>query len=72
MDVIFNFSRYDELRQSVLQLVRENLDPELLYEEAEELFDSWWESQPSSTMLNEENKKRYWQALTEEFGALTA
>ena len=72
MDVIFNFSRYDELRQSVLQLVRENLDPELLYEEAEELFDSWWESQPSTTMLNEENKKRFWQALTEEFGALIA
>ena len=56
----------------MLQLVRENLDPELLYEEAEELFDSWWESQPSTTMLNEENKKRFWQALTEEFGALIA
>ena len=66
MDVIFNFSRYDELRQSVLQLVRENLDPELLYEEAEELFDSWWESQPSTTMLNEENKNAFGKS-TEEF-----
>ena len=40
MDVIFNFSRYEELRQSVVQLVRENLDPDLLQEEAHDLFES--------------------------------
>ncbi|MCH1545494.1 MAG: hypothetical protein L7S01_02870 [Synechococcus sp. MOX_bin32] len=44
MDVIFNFSRYEELRQAVMQLVRENLDPDLLQEEAHDLFESWWAS----------------------------
>jgi hypothetical protein len=72
LDVIFNFSRYDELRQSVLQLVRENLDPELLYEEAEELFDSWWESNASGGLWNEEVKRRIWSSLWSEFGSQTA
>ena len=27
-----------------MQLVRENLDPELLHEEAHDLFESWWAS----------------------------
>ena len=44
MEVIFNFSRYEELRQAVIQLLQENIDSELLYEEAEDLFDSWWNS----------------------------
>jgi hypothetical protein len=53
VDVIFNFSRYEELRQAVLQLVRENLDPEFLYEEAEELFESWWASNASGGHWND-------------------
>ena len=67
MDVIFNFSRYEELRQSVLQLLQENMDADLLYEEAEDLFDAWWESQQANTGWSEDAKKRAWQALTEEF-----
>jgi hypothetical protein len=39
----------------------------LLYEEAEDLFDSWWESQQANTGWSEDAKKRAWQALTEEF-----
>ena len=70
MEVIFNFSRYEELRQAVIQLLQENIDVELLYDEAEDLFDSWWESQPPSTALTEESKQRAWQALTSEFGSL--
>ena len=60
MDVIFNFSRYEELRQSVLQLLQENMDADLLYEEAEDLFDSWWESQQANTGWSEDAKKRAW------------
>ena len=67
MDVIFNFSRYEELRQSVLQLLQESMDADLLYEEAEDLFDSWWTSQQGSNGWSEEAKKQAWQALTEEF-----
>lgn len=72
LDVIFNFSRYDELRQAVLQLVRENLDPELLYEEAEELFESWWASNASDGHWNDEVKRRIWASIWNEFGARTA
>ena len=68
MDVIFNFSRYEELRQSVLQLVRENLDPELLQEEAQDLFESWWAADASSGQWNEEVKQRLWKSLWQEFG----
>ena len=67
MDVIFNFSRYEELRQSVLQLVRENLDPELLQEEAQDLFESWWAADASSGQWNEE-EQRLWTSLWQEFG----
>ena len=70
MEVIFNFSRYEELRQAVIQLLQENIDSKLLYEEAEDLFDSWWNTQPASSTLTEERKQLAWQALTEEFGAL--
>ena len=68
MDVIFNFSRYEELRQSVLQLVRENLDPDLLQEEAQDLFESWWAADASSGQWNEEVKQRLWTSLWQEFG----
>ena len=68
MEVIFNFSRYEELRQAVIQLLQENIDSELLYEEAEDLFDSWWTSNNHSGMLNEDEKQRVWQVLTNEFG----
>ena len=68
MEVIFNFSRYEELRQAVIQLLQENIDSELLYEEAEDLFDSWWNSNNHSGVLNENEKQRVWQALTDEFG----
>mgnify|MGYP007000167396 len=44
LDVIFNFSRYEELREAVQQLQRDNFDPELLREEAHDLFESWWSS----------------------------
>ena len=54
MDVIFNFSRYEELRQAVMQLVRENLDPDLLQEEAHDLFESWWASTHSQGQWNAE------------------
>ena len=67
--MIFNFSRYEELRQSVLQLVRENLDPELLHEEAEELFESWWASNASDGHWNDEVKRRIWASIWNEFGA---
>ncbi|WP_028952203.1 hypothetical protein [Synechococcus sp. CC9616] len=68
MEVIFNFSRYEELRQAVIQLLQENIDSELLYEEAEDLFDSWWNSNNHSGILNEDEKQRVWQVLTNEFG----
>ena len=68
VDVIFNFSRYEELRQSVLQLVRENLDPDLLQEEAQDLFESWWAADASSGQWNEEVKQRLWTTLWQEFG----
>ena len=68
MDVIFNFSRYEELRQAVMLLVRENLDPELLHEEAHDLFESWWSSTHSQGRWNAEVKKRTWDSIWREFG----
>ena len=35
-----------------MQLVRENLDPELLHEEAHDLFESWWSSTHSQGQWN--------------------
>ncbi len=67
MEVIFNFSRYEELRQAVRQLLQESFDEDHLYDEAHDLFDAWWESNQTSICLNEEAKKRAWQAMTEEF-----
>ena len=64
--MIFNFSRYEELRQAVLQLVRENLDPDLLYEEAEELFESWWASNASEGHWNDDVKRRIWSSIWSE------
>ena len=68
LDVIFNFSRYEELRQAVMQLVRENLDPELLHEEAHDLFESWWASTHSKGQWNAEVKQRTWDSIWREFG----
>ena len=68
MDVIFNFTRYEELRQSVLQLVRENLDPDLLQDEAHDLFETWWAADPSCGLWNEDVKQRIWTSLWQEFG----
>ena len=68
MDVIFNFSRYEELRQAVMELVRENLDPELLHEEAHDLFESWWSSTQSQGQWNAEVKQRTWDSIWREFG----
>ena len=68
MDVIFNFSRYEELRQAVMELVRENLDPELLHEEAHDLFESWWSSTHSQGQWNAEVKQRTWDSIWREFG----
>ena len=67
MDVIFNFSRYGELRQAVRQLLQESLDKDHLYEEAHDLFDAWWESNQTSNGWSEEAKKKAWQAMKEEF-----
>ena len=68
LDVIFNFSRYEELRQAVMQLVRENLDPDLLQEEAHDLFESWWASTHSQGQWNAEVKQRTWDSIWREFG----
>ncbi len=68
LDVIFNFSRYEELRQAVMQLVRENLDPDLLQEEAHDLFESWWASTHSKGQWNAEVKQRTWDSIWQEFG----
>ena len=68
LDVIFKFSRYEELRQAVMQLVRENLDPELLHEEAHDLFESWWASTQSQGQWNAEVKQRTWDSIWHEFG----
>ena len=68
LDVIFNFSRYEELRQAVKELVRENLDPELLHEEAHDLFESWWSSTHSKGRWNTDVKQRTWDSIWREFG----
>ena len=68
LDVIFNFSRYEELRQAVMQLVRENLDPDLLHEEAQDLFEAWWSSTQSQGQWNAEVKQRTWDSIWREFG----
>ena len=53
LDVIFNFARYEELREAVQQLQRDNFDPDLLHEEAHDLFESWWSSNNSLGEWNE-------------------
>jgi len=68
VDVIFNFSRYEELRHSVLQLLRENLDPDLLQEEAHDLFETWWSADASNGQWNDDVKQRLWTSLWQEFG----
>ena len=49
-------------------LVRENLDPELLHEEAHDLFESWWSSTHSQGRWNAEVKQRTWDSIWREFG----
>ena len=48
--------------------MRENLDPELLADEAEDLFEAWWASNQTDGNWNEEIKSRTWEALWNEFG----
>ena len=67
LDVIFNFARYEELKEAVQQLVRDNLDPELMREEAHDLFESWWSSNNSKGEWNEAVKERTWTSLWNEF-----
>ena len=51
-----------------MQLVRENLDPELLHEEAHDLFESWWASTHSQGQWNADVKQRTWDSIWREFG----
>ena len=69
LDVIFNFARYEELKEAVQQLVRDNLDSELMREEAHDLFESWWSSNNSQGEWNEAVKERTWTSLWNEFGS---
>ena len=69
LDVIFNFARYEELKEAVQQLVRDNLDPDLMREEAHDLFESWWSSNNSQGEWNEAVKERTWTSLWNEFGS---
>ena len=68
LDVIFNFSRYEELRQAGKELDRENLDPALLHEEAHDLFESWGSSTHSQGRWNTDVKQRTWDSIWREFG----
>lgn len=68
MDYIFNFSRYEELRQAVLDLKRDNLDADSLFEEAQDLFESWWCNTHSSGEWNDEIKRQTWSSIWKEFG----
>ena len=68
LDVIFNFARYEELRDAVQQLQRDNFDPDLLREEAQDLFESWWSSNNRLGEWNEAVKERTWNSLWNEFG----
>ena len=67
MEVIFNFSRYEELREAVRQLLHESLDADHLYDEAHDLFDAWWESDNSIGVLTAEKKEIFWDSLSREF-----
>ena len=67
MEVIFNFSRYEELREAVRQLLQESLDADHLYDEAHDLFDAWWESDNSIGVLTAEKKEIFWDSLSREF-----
>ena len=68
LDVIFNFSQYEELKQAVQQLIRENLGSETLDEEAHDLFESWWASSQAEGHWNETVKQQMWTSLWMEFG----
>ena len=72
LDVIFNFARYEEQKEAVQQLVRDNLDPALMREEAHDLFESWWSSNNSQGEWNEAVKERTWTSLWNEFGNQTS
>jgi hypothetical protein len=69
LDVIFNFVRYEELKEAVQQLVRDNLDPDLLREEAHDLFESWCLTDNNKGEWNEAVKERTWTSLWNEFGS---
>ena len=57
VDVIFNFSRYDDLKQAVIQLVRDNIDPDSLYEEAQVYLNPGG-NQINRRPLNDDVKRR--------------
>ena len=69
LDVIFNFARYEELKEAVQQLMRDNLDPDVLREEAHDLFKSWWSLDNSKGEWNEAVKERTWTSLWNEVGS---
>ena len=69
LDVIFNFARYEELKEAMQQLFRDNLDPDVLREEAHDLFKSWWSSDNSKSAWNEAVKELTWTSLWNEFGS---
>ena len=68
LEVIFNFARYEELKEAMQQLRRDNFDPDLLHEEAHDLFESWWSSNNSLGEWNEAVKECTWTSLWNEFG----
>ena len=55
-----------------MQLIRENPDPDLCYEEAHDLFEAWWSSSQSEGRWNEEVKEKMWKSLWQEFGIQTS
>lgn len=67
-DVIFNFSRYEELRKAIMQLACENLDPDLLHEKAQDLAETWWCSTHSPGLWNTEVKQTTWDSIWRELG----
>ena len=62
------FSRY-EGQDGCHDLKRDNLDTDSLFEEAQDLFDSWWSTTHSTGEWNEEIKRQTWNSIWKEFGS---